>query len=1025
MKNKILLCISCVMISINSFSTIGDTFSIRLHKPEGFYMPNTYVFKILSNGTVGLTSIVNNDNDVYDEQIPSSVQYEGKTYEVVEICDSVNIGARSERLICNNLTNFTDRIVRVGKKFGGTFAYKFKINTLVLPSSIKEIANYAFNLNQYKIIEYDFNKYYEIKHIYANNPIPIEITDSVFNYRVYQNTFLHVPKGSVELYKNAKGWKNFRIINEVIASEETNAELIEVARNMGWINYGAKEMTAGQAAAVERLGGGFRKDEDLTSFNEFKYFTGVKSIGDESFLECTGLTSITFHDGLTSIGKRAFSKCSQLSAVTLPKSLESIDEEAFYGCSSLKSLVISDKITVIEKYTFANCTGLERVSIGKNVKSIGREAFGWGTKMTSFSISSITPPEIVYDAFSNCENVTLYVPLGCKGLYESVPYWDQFKEIIEDRSLGKYTEKDISYVPLSDKTVMVSETEFPLEVIDIPSIITIDGQDCTITRISRNAFENNTELKEVSLPETVEFIEDKAFAGCSNLSCIYVFAPNPVRLISGVKSRTRGVVDITVFEGVDLEKCIVYVPVGCVEKYREADGWKEFSNIVEMEEVSAPINFTDSEVKRICVANWDSNGDGELSEAEAEAVTTLNNAFFQNEDIVNFKELSFFAGLNEIGAYDFTGCTNLSSINLPNSIQSIGYAAFANCYSLCDIDMPQAVESIGEYAFQDCKSLTSITIPSAVSKIPIASFIRCISLQNVITQDNVTTIDDMAFFECSKLSSISLSKKLDRINKGAFAVCSNLSSITLPASLTYIGEQAFAACNNLKSLTIPENVETIGLGLVGRCLSLTTLEVDKNNPYFYSKGNGIVDKRTNMLVQSCKVTEIPTEVEGIGDYGFIFVGGREEVIIPENVKCIGYDAFQDCDDLKRVTIPNAIEFIGKEAFLDCDNLEQVIVLNPVPIAITEDVFQMKDEDNNNVGFTNATLYVPYGSKDIYQNADGWKHFNNIVEIGGPDAIQGVRQSDDCNGNYYDLIGRKVLHLQKGLYIRNGKKVIVR
>ena len=137
--------------------------------------------------------------------------------------------------------------------------------------------------------------------------------------------------------------KNFRVINEVIASEETNAELIEVARKMGWIDYGAKEMTASQAAAVERLGGGFRKDEDLTSFNEFQYFTGVKSIDDESFLECTGLTSITFHDGLTSIGKRAFSKCSHLSAVTLPKSLESIDEEAFYGCSSLKSLAISDK----------------------------------------------------------------------------------------------------------------------------------------------------------------------------------------------------------------------------------------------------------------------------------------------------------------------------------------------------------------------------------------------------------------------------------------------------------------------------------------------------------------------------------------------------------------------------------------------------------------------------------------------------------------------------------------------------------
>ena len=205
MKKFFLLSVLFVLVSINSFSTIGDTFSIMLHEPHGFYGPNLYGFKILSNSTVGLKSVTNNF-PFEDEQIPSSVQYKGKTYKVVEICDSF-AGTGHYGLTFNKLTNFTDKIVRVGKMFGMPSSALLIINTLVLPSSIKEIANYAFNRNLKK--GYDFNRYLVIKHIYANNPIPLEISDSVFNYRIYQNTFLHVPKGSVELYKNAKGWKNF------------------------------------------------------------------------------------------------------------------------------------------------------------------------------------------------------------------------------------------------------------------------------------------------------------------------------------------------------------------------------------------------------------------------------------------------------------------------------------------------------------------------------------------------------------------------------------------------------------------------------------------------------------------------------------------------------------------------------------------------------------------------------------------------------------------------------------------------
>ena len=1097
MKKIILLCISFVLISINGFSAIGDSFSIKLHMPEGFYEPNTYYFRILSNSTVGLVEIENRSNLMYDEHFPSSVQYKGRTYRIFEICDSAyfHFGNTGQNDSFVNLTNIPNGVTRIGKFFGINSKRSYYINTLTLPSSIKEIADYAFNYNYYKKTEKeDNNKYYNIQHIYVNNPIPIEISDSTFSYKMYKNTFLHVPKESVALYKAAKGWKNFRIINDVIASEETNAELIKVSRNMGWISYNATEMTVSDAEAVRSLGGAFRQNDKLTSFNEFKYFTGVESIGDESFFECAGLTSVTIPEGLPSIGERAFSKCSQLVYVNLPRGLKSIDKGAFYECSSLQSVILPEGLTVIEESTFDKCTGLERVSVGKNITCIERYAFGWGNKMTSFSISSINPPKIYDSTFSNCKYVKLYVPMGCKELYEADPYWNRFEEIIEDRSLGKYTEKNVNYVPMSDNTLMVSETEEPLEVVDIPSSIFIDGQKCTITKIGENAFEDNTVLKQVSIPETVESIGDRAFAGCTNLSSIYVYAPKPIHLISGVKARTRAGGSLSVFEGVDTKTCVVYVPAGSADKYRMAAGWEDFLNIVEMGQTSSSlITFADPEAKRICIANWDTNGDGELSEEEAAAVNYIGQVFRNNTDIVSFEELKYFTGLksisyhafshcnmlqkivvpdnvNDIGMLAFLGCSSLNSITLPNGLKELAYgsfmncssltsiiipesvnqidqsafarsalksckipngvelvnyatfydckqlnsielpntiikidslafmgcealesisipnkveeigdAAFANCFALSDIIMPQTINSIGAYAFQNCKSLTRITLPSAISKISKGTFIRCSSLQNIEIPSNVTTIDSLAFMNCDQLSSISFSSKLNSINQGAFAACSKLKSITLPASLTFIGEQAFGACTSLEALIIPSKVQTIGLGIVGKCTSLTSLTVDSNNPYFYSKSNGIVDKRINMLVQSCKVTEIPTEVVGIADYGFIFVSGREEIIIPENVKSIGYDAFQDCDDLKRVTIPRAIESIGEEAFLDCESLERVTVLNPEPIAITDNVFQMQNDKYEPEGFTTATLYVPNGSKKKYQSSVGWKNFKNIVE----------------------------------------------
>lgn len=523
--------------------------------------------------------------------------------------------------------------------------------------------------------------------------------------------------------------------------------------------------------------------------------------------------------------------------------------------------------------------------------------------------------------------------------------------------------KTVEVTGPSDKKIVDGGYKFYKDVVFIPEKVNYVGKEYTVTAVGESAFGCNDELLSVVMPNSIVSIGKFAFSACLKLKSLTI--PRNVNEIGDfaftlMPSLEHLVVDESNNTFDSREGCNAIIRtrtntlcVGC-KKTVIPDGV----------EVIAPNAFT------ACSAE---PGDMEPFEINIPESVEIIDAYAFN-GCGSLVAVKFSEGLKRIDRWAFLG-TSIESIEIPASVTVIN-EAFWGGSSLKEIKVKK-----GNRDYDSRKGCNAI----------IESATGCLlqGCENTTVPDGVKVISSSAFYR-SKIKKIKLPSSLETIERGAFAECKELKKLVIPGSVKIIeleilcgsgieelivengveeiSDYAFFECRKLRYVSLPASLKMFGPdgAVFVDCPELVRVDVDKDNEYYCSNGQVIVNKRTMTIVdgwgtESCNAADFSKE------------------LLPTR---IGNNAFRKQSLLRLAILPTTIEEIGDGAFSDCKNLRRVNCHATVPPVLGKDAFKLNAINGKEFTPLQETLIllVPETSVEAYKNAPGWKEFKNIISI---------------------------------------------
>ncbi len=693
---------------------------------------------------------------------------------------------------------------------------------------------------------------------------------------------------------------------------------------------------------------------------------------------------------VTSIGSSAFSGCSGMTSVTIPNSVTSIGESAFYGCRGLTFVTIPNSVTSIGSFAFELCGNLAAVYI--------KDLEAW-CKINFRDVIS-NPLFFAHHLFLNGEEIRdLIIPDGITELYN-----DSF----------------------------AGGSEFT--TVSIPN---------SVTSIGINTFYNCSGLTSVTIPNSVTSIGDLAFRNCFGLTSVTI--PNSMTSIGpGVFEGCIGLSSITIPNNVT------------------SIGSSAFSGCSGLTSVTIPNSVTSigDSAFRDCI--------GLTSVTIPNSVTRIDLGAF--EGCTGLTSVTIPNSVTFIGRSVFSGCSGLTSVTIPNSVTTIGIYLFQSCSGLTSVTIPSSVTTIGDNAFDGCSGLTSVTIPNSVTSIGGGAFMDCSGLTSVTIGNSVTSIGLSAFAECTDLIDVYCYAEKVRNGKTSgqgLYTHSNAFSGSYPEYITlHVPEGCVDAYKAIEpwskfkeivsmketkyTLTYKVDGEVYKTYEVYEGAAITPEEEPKKEGYEFSGWSTIP---ATMPAEDVTITgtfsllsnEDEITIKEIGkttwcskyDLDFTNVEGIKAYI------AIGYDDIDKTIWLARVMkVPAGMGLLVKgnagtykvphasvrATYLNYlkGNLGETIQISETDGNMTNYYLSGKDgtfvsvNGNANIGKNKAYLQLPTsifaGTRTVGISYD---------DEDGTTGIKEVKSGEVKSEKWFTLQGQRVEKPGKGIYIKNGKKVIVR
>ncbi len=572
-----------------------------------------------------------------------------------------------------------------------------------------------------------------------------------------------------------------------------------------------------------------------------------------------------------------------------------------WGSSGVLTVVIEEGVTNIGTYAFWECEKMTQITVPDSVTEIGYYAFRGCSALTNIN---------------GARNVEEAVDTGIEGTpwYKNQPEGMVYLGGLAYKYKGTCPES----ISLKNDTIGVN----------------------------RNAFEQQTELKTIFLPDSVVSIGWYAFSGCTSLT------------------------------GINIPDSVVSI------------GWYAFSGCTSLTGVNIPDSVTDLRCAfQGCTSLTGIN--------IPDGVTDISGAF---SGCTSLTGINIPDGVTNSSSA-FSGCTSLTEVFISDGVTNIGNNAFSGCTGITEIKIPDSVTDIGGYAFEGCTSLSIINGAKNVSHLESNAFDNTAWKNNlpqglvyvgktvykyvgecpesVTVKDGTNYICQSAFSNQALLKHVDIPDSVTEIRESAFSGCTGLTDIELPTGLTVINDGVFAGCTGLTEVTIPNGVTTIGVKAFSGCTGLTDIE-------------------------------LPTGLTRINDEGFSGCTGLTEVTIPNGVTTIGEKAFSGYR-LEKITIPPSLSCV-MDGSVSCKNIYISDLVEFVKIKyqgyrqefdewqwhdVLSDIPPNLGADNlflNNQLVTDLVLPEEYNSA-AYNPFSGFSCFNTITI---PDSI--TKEIDGFNGN---------------------------